>query len=152
MATLSLLAAALACGALGLLALAGWLRLSARSRVAADNVNAATVRLSEARRMLRQKRNVGTAQNLAETAFDGTTRTVQDIHRGIAKIPFSVLEANPATRDTSRIVREIHDLTADSVYGSIRGINRLIGSGLRRGLQINEPPVTDKRGDRKKDE
>ena len=84
--------------------------------------------------MLTQRRRLRAAQRFTEGAVDETSRTVEDIHRGIASVPFEVLDRIPATRDTARIVREVHDLTSGTVYGSIRGINRLLGSGLRSGL------------------
>lgn len=100
-----------------------------------DDLGVATARANELRRIARQRQQLAAAQALGEGAVDGTTRAVQGIHRGIASIPFGVLESIPATRDTTRIVREIHDLAADSAYGTIRGVNRLLGKGMRRGLQ-----------------
>lgn len=117
-------------------ALTSWvlLRQHAETRVAGQAIGAAAARYGEAQRMLTQRRRLRTAQRFTEGAVDETSRTVEDIHRGIASVPFEVLDRIPATRDTARIVREVHDLTSGTVYGSIRGINRLLGSGLRSGL------------------
>ncbi|WP_420428837.1 hypothetical protein [Algiphilus sp.] len=101
------------------------------------DIAAAAARYTEAQRMLMQRRRIGAVQQLAETAVDGTTRTVQGLHRGIASIPFEILERIPETRATTRIVREVHDVTSDTVYGGIRGINRLLGKGLRRGIRAD---------------
>lgn len=117
-------------------ALTSWvlLRQQAETRVAGQAIGAAAARYGEAQRMLTQRRRLRAAQRFTEGAVDETSRTVEDIHRGIASVPFEVLDRIPATRDTARIVREVHDLTSGTVYGSIRGINRLLGSGLRSGL------------------
>lgn len=74
-------------------------------------------------------------QTASETLVDGGTELVKGIHMGIANIPFGVLEAIPATRHTSRLVRGIHDLTSNTVYGSIKGTNKAIGAGVRLGLE-----------------
>lgn len=117
-------------------ALTSWvlLRQHTETRVAGQAIGAAAARYGEAQRMLTQRRRLRAAQRFTEGAVDETSRTVEDIHRGIASVPFEVLDRIPATRDTARIVREVHDLTSGTVYGSIRGINRLLGSGLRSGL------------------
>lgn len=85
-------------------------------------------------------------QRLAEGGVALGTDTVREIHKGIASIPFGILEAIPATRDTTRIVRALHDQTSDVVYGSIGLINRVLGRGLRRGLGLDSGqrgPVRD---------
>ncbi|MBY8964626.1 hypothetical protein KHP57_02840 [Algiphilus sp. NNCM1] len=104
------------------------------------DIAAAAARYNEAQRMRMQRQRIGAVQQLAETAVDGTTRGVQELHRGIASIPFDILEGIPETRATTRIVREVHDVTADTVYGGIRGVNRLLGKGLRRGIRANTSP------------
>lgn len=106
-------------------------------REAGRDIAAAAARYNEAQRMLMQRRRIGAVQQFAETAFDGTTRTVQGLHRGIASIPFEILERIPETRATTRIVREVHDATSDTVYGGIRGINRLLGKGLRHSIKAD---------------
>lgn len=133
MSAVLLLAAAMATAAGGGL-LVLMLGERARIRQAGQAVGAAAARYGEAQRMLTQRRRLRAAQRFTEGTVDETSRTVEDIHRGIASVPFEVLDRIPATRDTARIVREVHDLTSGTVYGSIRGINRLLGSGLRNGL------------------
>ncbi|HSW13293.1 MAG TPA: hypothetical protein VLI06_10675 [Solimonas sp.] len=78
-------------------------------------------------------------QKLAEGGVSIGTDTVRGIHHGIASIPFGILEAIPATRDTTRVVRAIHDQTADTVYGAINLVNRVLGKGLRRGMGVDTP-------------
>ena len=117
-------------------ALTSWvlLRQQAETRVAGQAIGAAAARYGEAQRMLTQRRRLRAAQRFTEGAVDETSRTVEDIHRGIASVPFEVLDRIPATRDTARIVREVHDLTSGTVHDSFRRINRLLGSGLRGSL------------------
>lgn len=85
-------------------------------------------------------------QKLAEGGVSVTTDTVRGIHHGIASIPFGILEAIPATRDTTRVVRAIHDQTADTVYGAINLVNRVLGKGLRRGMGVDEKKEEPYRG------
>lgn len=101
------------------------------------DISGAAARYNEAQRMLMQRRRIGAVQQFAESAVDGTTRTVQGLHRGIASIPFEILQSIPETRNTTRIVREVHDVTSDTVYGGIRGINRLLGKRLRHGIKAD---------------
>lgn len=86
-------------------------------------------------------------QRLAEGGVALGADTVREIHKTIASIPFGILESIPATRDTTRLVRAIHDQTSDAVYGSIGLVNRLLGRGLRRGLGLEREarrgPVAD---------
>jgi hypothetical protein len=103
-------------------------------RAAGQAIGAAAARYGEAQRMLTQRRRLRAAQRFTEGTIDETSRTVEDIHRGIASVPFEVLDRIPATRDTARIVREVHDLTSGTVHDSFRRINRLLGSGLRGSL------------------
>lgn len=110
-----------------------WLREQAALHAAGEAIGAAAARYGEAQRILTQRRRLRSMQRATESTIEETTRTVEDIHHGIASVPFEVLDRIPATRDTSRIVREVHDLTSSTVYDSLRGINRLFGSGLRGG-------------------
>ena len=104
----------------------------------------AEVLQSEATRLQRIERQLAEAQRLTEAVVSGGTRTVRAIHRGIAAIPFGILEAIPATRDATRVVRLSHDLIADAVYGGIAVVNRGVGHGLRAGLDAGRPePLAD---------
>lgn len=102
-------------------------------------------RLSEALRraaLIRQDRHLADlqlralvqTQRFAEANVSSVTALVRGVHHGIARIPFSILERIPLTRGVTRVVHGIHDVTADSVYGAIGAVNRLLGSQLRRGL------------------
>jgi hypothetical protein len=79
-------------------------------------------------------------QDAAEKTVHLGTSGVRAVHQGIASIPFGILDAIPATRDSARIVRLAHDQISNAVYGGISGANRLIGSALRQGLRDAKPP------------
>lgn len=51
--------------------------------------------------------------------LNASTRATRATHKAIADIPFSILERIPATRDTARQVRRLHDLTSEGVYAGI---------------------------------
>ena len=141
---IGLLAAAVTLLLLSGAAAAVLLRQRIGLRATGERIGTAAARFGEAQRMLTQRKRLRSAQRFTEGAVDETTRTVEGIHRGIASVPFEVLDRIPATRDTSRIVREVHDLTSSTVYGGIRGINRLLGSGLRSGLSDGTKGTKDK--------
>lgn len=84
-------------------------------------------RLAELRRVREGQLDLDDAQELVE----GGTRLVQGVHRGIASIPFRILEALPPTRPATRVVRITHDLIAGSVYGAISLLTRGVGRVLR---------------------
>lgn len=102
---------------------------------------------AEARRLQVADTQLAEAQRLAEAAVWGGTHTVRAVHRGIAAIPFGILEAIPATRDVTRVVRASHDLISDAVYGSIDLVNRGVGAGLRAGLKAGLPPASETKAD-----
>lgn len=90
---------------------------------------------AESERLLRAEQQLRQAQEISESAVSLGTGVVRGMHRGIAAIPFGILEAIPATRDTTRLVRKTHDRIADAVYGSIGAVNRGVGAKLREGLR-----------------
>ena len=94
---------------------------------------------SEAERLHRTEQQLAQVQRISEAVMSGGTQTVRAIHRGIAAIPFGILESIPATRDTTRIVRASHDLISDAVYGTIGAVNRGVGASLRGGLKAGAP-------------
>jgi hypothetical protein len=74
------------------------------------------------------------AQEKLEDTIDIATTTVRTIHKGIAAIPFGILEAIPATRHTTKVVRGTHDLISDVVYSSISIVNKTTGKVIRKGI------------------
>lgn len=73
-------------------------------------------------------------QEILEGSIEGTTATVRAIHKGIASIPFGILEAIPVTRDTTKVVRGTHDLISDVVYSGISVANKTSGKAIRKGI------------------
>lgn len=140
-ATLALLSFAVLCGAL----VAG-LSLHDQVMELRHSLRRVEAWQRDAENTARALHTLAQVQKLAETGVDLGTGTVRSIHHGIAAIPFGILEAIPATRDTTRIVRAIHDQTADTVYGAIGLVNRVLGKGLRRGLGKEEPTEAPYRG------
>ena len=74
------------------------------------------------------------AQQILEDTIDTTTAIVRSLHKGIAAIPFGILEVIPVTRHTSQVVRGTHDLISDVVYNSISIINKTSGKVIRKGI------------------
>lgn len=130
--------ALLCCGLALALAVAS-LRARTQLRELRKRLFHAEVILSEAMRLQRIERHLAETQRLTETVVSGGAQTVRAIHRGIAAIPFGILEAIPVTRDTTRLVRYSHDRIADAVYGGIEAVNRGVGKGLRAGLAMGAP-------------
>src|SRR5690606_9163568 len=102
----------------------------------ADQLRRGGALLIELHRRAEQRQRIAETQQLTETAVDVGTQAVRQIHFGIAAIPFGILETVPATRDTTRVVRQAHDVSASAVYGTIRGVTRLTGQAARGALGI----------------
>lgn len=109
------------------------------SATAAQLTRTAAVR-AEAWRMQQANQRLAEWQDVTESSIDGGTQAVRALHKGIAQVPFSILEAIPATRDTARVVREVHDFTSDNVYAAISTVNRLVGQRSRDYLKAGEKP------------
>lgn len=92
----------------------------------------------ECLRLAQSEQQLTDLQQLAETSIDGSTAAVRTVHKEIADVSFDALEKIGATRDTAKLVRGLHDLTADSVYSSISQANKLFGLGARKGLRIKK--------------
>ena len=124
------------------LSVLGLLQLDDAARHAARAIRRAETIQAEAQKLIRAEQQLAEVQRLSEAAVSGGTQTVRAIHRGIAAIPFGILESIPATRDTTRLVRKSHDLISDAVYGSIGAVNRGVGAKLREGLKAE--PTTNR--------
>ena len=93
------------------------------------------VLLSDARRLREMQLTLIEAQASTEATVEGGTSTVRALHLGIAGIPFAILEALPVTRGITRLVHRTHDFVSETVYGTIRGVNRVVG-GVARGVIV----------------
>ncbi|MBJ8339831.1 hypothetical protein JGU71_13125 [Antrihabitans sp. YC3-6] len=107
-------------------------------------VAAANLRLDgvveENKRMAEAAADVADAVETTTAAVQLGTGIVQASHQAIASIPFEILNAIPATRDTSRIVRSIHDETAGGIYKAIFGANRALGNAFRDSVTPKQTP------------
>ena len=116
--------------------LAAWLRhINQQIASTAAQLTRTAEVFSEAGRMKQANDRLAEWQEVTETTIDGSTQAVRAVHKGIAAIPFSILESIPATRDTAKVVREVHDFTSDNVYAAISTVNRLLGDRSRAYLQ-----------------
>lgn len=79
-------------------------------------------------------------QQLTEHAIATGTAVVREVHKGIADIPFSVLEAIPAARTSAKALRGLHDAISDGVYGALGNLNKAVGRELRKGVPLAEAP------------
>jgi hypothetical protein len=91
--------------------------------------------LLEASRAEDQLDELRRKQEAAEQTVQLGAAAARDLHRGIAGIPFGILEAIPATRDKTREVRAAHDDISTALYDGITLGNRVLGSLLRKKLQ-----------------
>ncbi len=130
--------AAVTAGSL-LAAWALWRLNQQTSECAAQLMRSAAVR-AEAWRMHEANQRLAEWQDVTESSIDGGTQAVRAIHKGIAAIPFSILESIPVTREPARVIRAVHDFTSDNVYAAISSVNRLAGQRSRAYLR---PPRSD---------
>ena len=131
--------------ALMLLLLAGLLALDVQRRLPAlqrqQMRNEAME--SEARIVAELRAQLAAAQKVTEATVEGGNVTVRTVHKAIAAIPFGILESIPATRDTTRVVRRIHDAISDGIYGTISAANKAVHGAARNAvspLQPESPP------------
>jgi len=75
------------------------------------------------------------AQRFTESVFDSSAMNLRRMHMAVAGIPFEFLESIPAICKTAKIVRETHNLVAESAYRSILGINRAGGRLARQAIE-----------------
>lgn len=120
--------------ATGLFAVAQALWVERRARRLSEALRHAALSCQDRHLGDLQVRALIRTQRFAEANVSGVTALVRGVHHGIAGIPFAILEKIPLTRGVTRVVHGLHDVTADSVYGAIGAVNRLLGSQLRRGL------------------
>ena len=126
-----LLVAALAAVAAAL-ALAWRLRRSLQ-RIDPDIARAEAEGAEQARRV-EALESLQDVQRTAEQAVETGAAMVREVHRGIASIPFDILENLPGTAAPAKVVRGVHDAITDGVYGALSGLNKAVGRELRRGL------------------
>lgn len=95
---------------------------------------------AEAMRMQQANARLAEWQQVTQETIEGGSEAVRAVHMGIAAIPFSIFEAIPRTRQASKLLRRVHDLTSDSVYSAISTVNRLVGEISRE--KLGEPTAS----------
>ncbi|GAC1622524.1 MAG: hypothetical protein NVS9B10_06590 [Nevskia sp.] len=88
-------------------------------------------------------------QRAAEGVIETGTSVVREVHRGIASIPFGILETLPGTSGPTKVVRGVHDAISDGVYGALSGLNKAVGRELRRGLDAKASASSPQDGEPK---
>jgi hypothetical protein len=88
----------------------------------------------ERTRFLTSRTTLADAGDAATSVVTVPTAITRLSHETIAAIPFTVLESIPATAETSKAVREIHDEISAAVYDAISGTTRGIAGFIRRGF------------------
>ena len=138
---MSLISLVLAVVALAVTALA-WADARGKQRESAQlraDITRQRVANAERLRFRISRAQVADAGDLTSSIVTVPTAVTRFSHDAIAAIPFTVLESIPATAETTKVVREIHDEIAHSVYDAISGTTRGIAWFLRRGL-TGPPP------------
>lgn len=95
----------------------------------------------ERARFLRSREAVADSGDLATAVVNVPTAITRFGHDAIAAIPFTVLENIPATAETSKVVRELHDEISHAVYDVISGTTKGIAGFIRRGLTAPAQPT-----------
>lgn len=114
-------------------------------------IHRCAVHQRELAQLLETHNQLAELQGLTETAVHSGTSTIRSIHREIANIPFEILENIPTTRDTTRVVRGVHDITADGVYASITTLNKMLGKRLRNQMKLSPEQTSDNCDDENND-
>jgi len=87
-----------------------------------------------------------------QDAIDKGAKSVEDIHKTIAALPFETLEKAGLTNST---LKEKHNQFLGSVYGAIRSVNQQIGdfaSDIFENIEDGDyiAKVMDQKGKKKK--
>lgn len=115
-----------------------WLQLRSETVVTARHIHRAAVHQRELLQVIENHRLLKDVQQVSESLVDEGTSVVRSIHKEIASIPFEILESIPTTRDTTRIVRGVHDVTSDGIYAGISAANRMLGRRMRKRMRIRD--------------
>jgi len=72
-------------------------------------------------------------QQIVEKSVDTGASSAEVVHKAVAGVTFGILDAIPATKGVSRLVRGLHNGIADTIYDTVRTSNKEIG-GLAKEL------------------
>lgn len=107
-----------------------WLMVSLRRqrrliRDVAESHRAVALRAAEIVHIKKRRKQAATTARTARDAVSISTTATQSVHKGISGLVFDVLDVFPAVRESSRVVKTVHDTTADSIYDVIRLVDRI---------------------------
>jgi len=134
-------------GLANVLALIWIARLERELQETTAAIRRTAVHQREMAQMLETHNQLADFQNLTESAITHGTTTIRSLHQEIANIPFEILESLPTTREPGKMVRGVHDITADGVYASIITINKLMGQRLRQQFKLKAEDDPSNPGD-----
>lgn len=130
----------LGCGlGFAMLALQRLHRLGARCDAIEQGLVRARVLGAEQQQRIEALAALEGAQQTTEHLLETGQAVVREVHKGIAAIPFDILEAIPGAGPPVRVLRGVHDRVTDSVYGALSGMNKAVGRELRKGLGGSAP-------------
>lgn len=84
-------------------------------------------------------------KDLVQEAVDRGATTVEQIHRVIADLPFTVLEQRGLLDDTGAALRDTSQRSIGSVYEAIRRINQEVGEMATHVFEAIDDQVTVQR-------
>jgi hypothetical protein len=127
--------------AVGLLIAAGWwlLRLIRSLKTLDVELQSALAEGKRQAERVAALEAICDAQRTAEHVLETGGSVVREVHRGIANVPFDILEAIPGTSRSAKIVCSVHASITDGVYGALSGLNKAVGRELRKGMKLDEP-------------
>ena len=77
-------------------------------------------------------------KDLAIDAVEHGSRSIERVQRDTARLPFDVLEQIPPIAAPVAGVRWVYDLSLSSTHGMIRLVNRVVGVGLDKVIDLVE--------------
>lgn len=97
------------------------------------------VHVEQVREVQLRKLELVEKQVIAEKAVEAGSIGVETVHKAVAGLTFGILEAIPATRASSAVVREVHNMAAAGSYDAVRKLNREVGKVLKEVMSAPPP-------------
>ena len=104
---------------------AGLRKLRCLIRDVAESHRAIALRAAEIAHIKKRRKQAVTTARTARDVVSISASATQGVHKGISGVVFGILGSIPATRDSSNVVKAVHDTTADGVYDVIRLVDRI---------------------------
>ena len=90
-------------------------------------------------------------EKIGKTVESGAT-SAEAIHKAISDISFDVLGSISATRGASKVVKDIHNMTTDTIYSSVKTISKQLFEIADEVLKFEEKyPKAPKPSDKKEE-